>query len=109
MPNSPGAAPQQVLPDADLRMFVARYLDIASAIASAGEAVERFTAEIDQRIRPRHPAAADRLAALVAEATAGFVRDAAGLDGIRKTGAASPEARLLERIRQPDLAGKPGP
>jgi hypothetical protein len=109
MPNSPGAAPQPVLPDDDLRMFVARYLDIASAIASAGEAVERFTAEIDQRIRPRHPAAADRLAALVAEATAGFVRDAAGLDGIRKTGAASPEARLLERIRQPDLAGKPGP
>lgn len=102
-------APQQALPDSDLRTFVARYLDIASAIASPGEAVESFTAKINQRIRPRHPDAADRLINLINEETAGFVRDAAGLDGTAKNGAISPEARLLERIRQPDLGAKPPP
>ncbi len=95
------------LPDTELQTFVARYLDITSAIASPGEAVEGLTAAIDQRIRPRHPEAADRMASFIAEETVGFVRDAAGIDGARKGGPASPEARLLERIRQPDLAGKP--
>ena len=97
------------LPAGELKTFVARYLDITSAVSSPGEAVEGLTAVINERIRPRHPEAADRMAGFIAEETVDFVRDAAGIDGVRKAGNASPEARLLERIRQPDLAGKPTP
>jgi len=97
------------LPDEELKTFVARYLDITSAVSSPGDAVEGLTATINERIRPRHPEASDRMAGFIAEETVRFVRDAAGIDGVRKTGKPSPEAKLLERIRQPDLGGKPPP